>query len=744
MTELRLWYEAPAKAWTEALPVGNGRLGAMVFGGTQRERLQLNEDTLWAGGPYEPANTAAHAHLDEVRSLLLAGRYAEAEALANAYMMAKPLRQMPYQPAADLWIDMDLPGEMDQGSYIRSLDLEQALTHTQFSVNGTSFEREIFASAVDGVIVVRIAASRPGALTLRLSLTSLQSGSAKSVGDSALRFTGHNRAAEAISGVLKFAAELRVRSDGRISERNNSIEVVDATEAVVLIDIATNFRRFDDLSGDPLSLVTSRLDTASALSVNELRSRHVADHGRAFGRLSIDLGTTSAEALPTNQRIAGNAAAGDPALAALFVQYGRYLMLSCSRPGTQPANLQGLWNDLTDPPWGSKYTVNINAEMNYWLPDVANLGECMEPFIRLVEEVAITGRETARVMYGAPGWVLHHNTDLWRATAPIDGAQWGLWPTGGAWLCAQLWDHVAFSGDDALVERLYPTLVGAAQFFAHVLVPVAGTDRLVTAPSVSPENVHPHGASLCYGPAMDNQILRDLFSAAIEAGERLGRDPELREEFAAIRERLPVDRIGRAGQLQEWLEDWDLDVPEIHHRHVSHLYGLYPSHQIALDTTPVLAEAARKSLDIRGDDATGWGIGWRINLWARLRDAERAHSIVQLLLTPERTYPNMFDAHPPFQIDGNFGGAAGILEMLIQSRPGELHLLPTLPAEWHTGSLMGVRGRGGIEASLTWKAGVLSSLSLRSDKPTTLRVHWGDHSAVAELTTAWKTLTPPG
>ena len=741
MTDLRLWYEAPAKVWTEALPVGNGRLGAMVFGGTERERLQLNEDTLWAGGPYEPANPEAPLHIEEVRSLLFAGRYAEAEALAEAHMMGKPLRQMPYQPAADLFIDMDLPGEIDEGSYRRSLDLDQAIAQTRFTTNGTLFEREVFATAVDGVIVVRISASRPGALTLRLSLTSLQSGSAKPAGDSAIRFTGHNRAAEAIAGVLNFAAEVRVQSDGRITERNNTIEVVDATEAVIFIDIATNFRRFDDLSADPLALVTARLDAASLLSVDELRARHVADHSRYFGRLSIDLGTTSAETLPTDKRIALNASSGDPALAALFVQYGRYLMLSSSRPGTQPANLQGLWNDRTDPPWGSKYTTNINAEMNYWLPDAANLGECMEPFIRLAEEVAITGRETARVMYGAPGWVLHHNTDIWRATAPVDGAQWGLWPTGGAWLCAQLWDHVSFSGDDALVERLYPTILGAAEFFAHVLVPLPGTDHLVTAPSVSPENVHPHGASLCYGPAMDSQILRDLFSAAIEAGERLGRDPDLREKFAAIRERLPSDRIGRAGQLQEWLEDWDLDVPEIHHRHVSHLYALYPSQQIGPDTTPVLAEAARKSLDIRGDNATGWGIGWRINLWARLRDAQRAHSIVQLLLTPERTYPNMFDAHPPFQIDGNFGGAAGILEMLVQSRPGELRLLPTLPAAWHTGSLTGVRARGGIEVNITWKNGVVSTLSLRSDRPSRTTVHWGGESVDVELTTAWKTVT---
>ena len=737
MTDLRLWYEAPAEAWTEALPVGNGRLGAMVFGGTMRERLQLNEDTLWAGGPYEPVNSEARAHLEEVRSLLFAHRYAEAEQLADKHLMARPLKQMPYQPAADIWIDLDLPGEIDPGSYVRSLELDRAIALTRFNVGGTTFERELFATAVDGVIALRITASRAGALTVRLALTSPQTGATSSVGQGALRFVGHNRSAQGIPGALTFAAEACVRADGRINEHNNALEVIDATEAIVLIDVATSYVRHGNLTGDPLARLAPRLDAAAKLSFEDLRERHVADHRRYFNRLAIDLGATSAEALPTDRRIAANVHAGDPALAALFVQYGRYLMLASSRPGTQPANLQGIWNELTDPPWGSKYTVNINTEMNYWLPDIANLGECMEPFIRLAEDVAVTGRETARAMYDAPGWVLHHNTDLWRATAPIDGAQWGLWPTGGAWLCAQLWDHVSFGTDDALVERLYPLLKGAAEFFAHTLVKIPGTDLLVTAPSVSPENVHPLGASLCYGPAMDSQILRDLFSAVIEAGERLGRDAEVRQTFAAIRDRLPADRIGKAGQLQEWLDDWDMDVPEIHHRHVSHLYALYPGHQIGLDTTPKLAEAARKSLDIRGDEATGWGIGWRINLWARLRDAQRTHAIVQRLLTPERTYPNMFDAHPPFQIDGNFGGAAGVLEMLVQSRPGELLLLPALPAAWPTGTLRGVRARGGIEADLEWSGGLLTAARLKADRSQRVTVRANGKSVELDLEAGW-------
>jgi alpha-L-fucosidase 2 len=737
MTDLRLWYDTPAAAWTEALPVGNGRLGAMVFGGVARERLQLNEDTLWAGGPYSPVNPEARAHLDTVRELLFAGEYAKAEALANRHVMAIPLRQMPYQPAADLWIDTDVAGDPEPGSYRRELDLERATTRTRFTIDGTTFERESFATAADGVLVIRIVASRPGALSLRLTLTSPQSGSIMHADGGMLRFTGQNRAAEGIPGALAFATELRVRSDGRATGRDGGIDVADATEALILVDIGTSYRSSSDPDGDPVASITARLGAASARTYEDLLARHVADHARYFGRLSIDLGTTAAAALPTDRRIAANSTTGDPALAALFVQYGRYLMLACSRPGTQAANLQGLWNDLVSPPWGSKYTVNINTEMNYWLPDIANLGECFEPFIRLAEEAAESGRETARQMYGAPGWVLHHNTDLWRATAPIDGAEWGLWPTGGAWFCAQLWDHVSFGADDVLVERLYPVMLGAAEFFAHTLVPLPGTEMLVTAPSLSPENIHPKGASLCFGPAMDSQILRDLFTATIEAGERLDRDPELRERFAAIRARLPQDRIGSAGQLQEWLDDWDMDVPELHHRHASHLYALYPGHQISLEATPTLAAAARKSLDIRGDDATGWGIGWRINLWARLRDAERTHAIVQRLLSPGRTYPNMFDAHPPFQIDGNFGGAAGILEMLVQSSPGALHLLPALPSAWPSGALSGVRARGGVEVAMRWQGAVLTAAKVRALRPHRLTVHTGAKSLVVDVGSAW-------
>jgi alpha-L-fucosidase 2 len=740
MSQHRLWYRAPAAEWTEALPVGNGRLGAMVIGGTARERLQINEDTLWAGGPYSQVNLEAKPNLERVRELIFAGRYAEAEALAEAKLMGKPIRQMPYQPAADLWLDFNLPSAV--ADYHRELDLDAAIATTRFSANGVTLTREVLSTAADGVLVVRLSADNAGALSFALSLTSEQPGSVARTASGNLRFEGTNRAAEGIAGRLRFAAEARLLTDGQRTDAADRITVSGATEALILVDVATSFRRFDDVSGDHIGPLEARLDAAMGKSWAGLREAHLAEHRRLYRRLAIDLGHTAAVDLPTDERIAANVTIADPALAALYVQYGRYLMISSSRPGTQPANLQGIWNDLTSPPWGSKYTANINLQMNHWLPDPANLAECFEPLIAMVEDLTVTGAEMAQAHYGARGWVLHHNTDLWRAAGPVDGAKWGLWPTGGAWLCAQLWDHVAFGGDDALVRRIYPLLAGAARFILDILVPLPGTDRLVIVPSLSPENVHPEGAALAAGVTMDNQLVRDLFDALIDATARLGADAGLAAEAAAARDRLPPHKIGKAGQLMEWLADWDMEVPEIHHRHVSHLYGLYPSQQLSLATTPEFAAAARKSLEIRGDDATGWGIGWRINLWARLGDGNHTHQVVQLLLTPERTYPNMFDAHPPFQIDGNFGGAAGILEMLVQSRAGELHLLPALPDAWPNGSVQGVRARGGVTVDLSWRDGKLAEARLTAKAPRQVTVRFGTCSQTCTLSPTPTVITP--
>ena len=733
MNDTELWYEAPANVWTEALPIGNGRLGAMLFGGIALERLQLNEDTLWSGGPYAPINPEARDNLDQVRKLIFAGQFAEAEALANRHLMARPIKQMSFQPAGDLWIEQDVGDEVV--SYRRALDLDTAIATTVFRVGDTTFTREAFASAVDGVIVVHFTADRPQSVGFSLALTSEQPGSADLATETQIGWHGHNRDELGIEGRLDFALRAVVRtSGGRVQHDGSTLIIKGADKATILVDAATSFRRFDDTSGDPDARIAARHDAVSRRSYAQLRSAHVEDHQSRFRRLEINLGRTSAADKATDRRIAASQHVEDPALAALYVQFGRYLMLSSSRPGTQAANLQGIWNDQTEPPWGSKYTANINLQMNYWLPDAANLSECMEPLLRLAEEVSITGTTIAQVHYGARGWVLHHNTDLWRAAGPIDGAQWGLWPTGGAWLCAQLWDHAAFLGrPESLVRRLYPLLAGAARFILDVLVPLPGSDFLVTSPSVSPENIHSHGATICAGPAMDSQIVRDLFAGLLAAADQLGINEEIVDEVRRTQSRLPADRIGGAGQLQEWLEDWDLDAPEIHHRHVSHLYGLHPSQQIGLDTTPELAAAARRSLEIRGDDATGWGIGWRINLWARLRDGDHAHDVVRLLLGPERTYPNMFDAHPPFQIDGNFGGAAGILEMLVQSGESWVHLLPALPAAWPSGSLRGVRARGGLEIEMRWADGQLAAASVRSGDTRSAEIRIGDATVTAAL-----------
>ena len=726
-----LWYRQPATQWTEALPVGNGRLGAMIFGGTAHERLSLNEATFWSGGPYDPVSPEARAALPEVRRLIVAGRYAEAQALANAKMMGRPLTQMSYQPIGDLLLDQ--PGIGPLVEYRRELDLDAAVATTRFRTMYDGYRRTILASPVDQVIAIEIVSDRPGKLDLDIALTSPQRATVAAT-DAGLLLTGEGPAEKGIAGALRFAGAVRVQPrGGTIERRGERIAVRGADAVVVLVALATSYRRFDDVGGDPVAIVGGQIDRAATKSFAAIATAATAEHRRLFRRVGLDLGRTPDADRPTDERIRTSQTADDPALAALYFDYGRYLLISSSRPGGQPANLQGLWNDIPRPPRGSKFTININTEMNYWPAEATALADCTAPLVALVRELAISGQRTAREMYGARGWVAHHNTDGWRATAPVDGAEYGLWPMGGAWLCTHLWDRYDYGRDLAYLRSIYPLLRGASLFFLDTLQVDSASGRLVTNPSLSPENIHPGGASLCAGPAMDQQILRDLFDQTARAATILRTDGEFVRQLRSARARLAPDKIGGQGQLQEWQADWDATAPDPHHRHVSHLYGLFPSHQIDPDRTPDLARAARRSLELRGDESTGWATAWRANLWARLRDGEHAHRILAFLLGPERTYPNMFDAHPPFQIDGNFGGTRAIAEMLMQSRDDEILLLPALPRAWPTGSVRGLRARGAVRVDLGWRQGRLDQATLTADQPGRFLVKAGGTSRVVRL-----------